>query len=99
MGFDEIFTSPGGPYFGPVLSDVMKSIKEACMGSLANKRKTRKGDSEQGACTMYKRKKRTTGGEENVVGTDQTLQREDKVFDLNDGSGMAVAGEQPCRPQ
>lgn len=39
------FNSPGGPYSGPVLADVEKSIRGAQGGSMAVKRKNKDEDS------------------------------------------------------
>jgi hypothetical protein len=58
LGFCRTFTSPGGPYSGPVISDVTKSIKEVHMGSPAIKRKDREGALDQIERTTNRRERK-----------------------------------------
>jgi hypothetical protein len=94
-----VFKNPGGPFSGPVLAEVERSIMGAKRDSMATKRKKRDevpepSDAAESHGSCWKKK---PNGEIAETGTAKKGRMEDE--DNDDGSGMAAAGVQPRRPQ
>lgn len=98
----EKLTSPGGPYPGPLLADIEKTMKGAQRGNVITKRKLRDEDYEvyNGELFPPNSIPQLLEGDfsENGLTKKGRLGAIDTENDCSDGSGKAEAGGQPRRP-
>lgn len=95
LGLGGNFASPGGLFPGPILADIVESIKEAKTVKIKAKRKDREDVFDQNGDPISRRKKRELGGDETTSGyVLPTFSRSDGA-DYFDDSGVAEAGVQP----
>jgi hypothetical protein len=101
VGSGERFKRSGGPYSGPILADIEKSIQGAQRGSLAMKRKFRDEEpvlyDDEFLCANERSSEGV--GELSQIGVVKKGRVGDVVTENIDGSRMAEAGFQPRRPQ
>jgi hypothetical protein len=85
LGFDGIFSSPGGKYSGPKLADVAKSIQDAKGGVSASKRKNREGSFDPNGLHLSRRRKRIFEENEGGCGPQHVDELEGETISNNDG--------------
>jgi hypothetical protein len=90
----------GGPYSGPLLANIEKSIMEAHRGSVARKRKSRDGThvNHEGELAIVLAKN-NEDGDDAVLGVTKRGRMGDDETKTFNGLGLAEAGVQPHRPQ
>jgi hypothetical protein len=93
----EIFYSSRSPLSSPTLEDIEKSIKEAQNSRLVTKRKQRdEGPCDEAHEYCCQQGKDGDSAEIEIIKKGWLEERDEEQ---NNGSGMAVAGFQPRRPQ
>jgi hypothetical protein len=91
--YEAALQNSGGPYSGPLLADIEKSIMEAHRGSVARKRKSRDGThvNHEGELAIVLAKN-NEDGDDAVLGVTKRGRMGDDETKTFNGSGLAEAG-------